>query len=400
MSYELRESNLGNIIESEIQFTMTPTATPGDARPAAIDQPGNATAKPRKEAVITCSGNLRSTSVPQPFRGHPRINGRFFFTLPADLWEAIIEVVGREAFDTGALEMERVLSDISGDHSTRVGFWRNTPVYYDHLERKPINKISEEKYGREWGKNQAEIDSVVRSCEGPLARFHGIAQAYAGWLLTNRQFIEEHDAILSRWADFVARRGTDCLQHPEQMPEIFDFVRDPDWPSARADFEKFFVRWCLKGIAAPYLPSPIKPQLSTALPTSTLERLRRTGHHFYIPDTYPIPSRDELWNLLENAFHRDASEHLEEWSSMVAGNNMAKKSLGKYARLFQLQHFWHVLYSRHAQSLCWQKGKLETVFAKFLDVSKETVHRNLLCIEDKLGKDWLERGKDFPFGPF
>ena len=65
-------------------------------------------------------------------------------------------------------------------------------------------------------------------------------------------------------------------------------------------FDAFFVRWRLSGLAAaPYLPVPMQPLFGGELPLPILGQLLATRGLFFIPDTFPIPSRDQFRKLLE-----------------------------------------------------------------------------------------------------
>jgi len=77
--------------------------------------------------------------------------------------------------------------------------------------------------------------------------------------------------------------------------------------------------------------------------------------------------RDTVREMMENAMLRQSEEaHLEDWMRLVSTDTAPKKVIGVYGRLFLLQHFWRVLWSRHAQALDRSIGKVERAFASWL----------------------------------
>ena len=134
-------------------------------------------------------------------------------------------------------------------------------------------------------------------------------------------------------------------------------------------FEEFFVRWRLLGLAAPYLPVPLQPLMGGDFPATVLPQVTRAGGVFCLPDTFPIPSRDDLRNLLEASIHGSRKPgHLEEWMALICAKNSAKKPLVKYARLFQLQHYWRIVHQRYKESLRGKIDLLKGVMGRFLGV--------------------------------
>jgi hypothetical protein len=144
------------------------------------------------------------------------------------------------------------------------------------------------------------------------------------------------------------------------VPEVFADVAGERLPE---EVRAFLVRWRLMGMAGPRLPIPMMPLLGGTFPLSIMEQLLATGGVFSVPDTYPIPSRDELRSLLEDAIRPSRPEHLNEWMQITRKNNPAKNQIERYSRLLELQHYWELLHERHADRLTGQLTKLQTAFA-------------------------------------
>jgi hypothetical protein len=233
---------------------------------------------------------------------------------------------------------------------------------------------------------------IMRTYGQRSERFAKVTRGYAGWLMTNRQFLAEHDELLAAWAQMIRKWGLDrlgiLLPHGISLPGN-DPTADPQWPGYGAAFEAFFLRWRLQGLAAPRLPVPLQPLMAGVFPASILPQVMRAAGVFCIPDTYPIPSRDELRGMLEDSLHGSGRpEHLVEWMTIIAGHNAAKKPIPRYARLFEVQHYWRVLHQRHPEALRRKGEVVKRAIASFLGTSEGAIHSDLLVIRNKLGADW------------
>lgn len=354
--------------------------------------------------ILALNPATNNLVVPARFLHHPLVEDRFFFTIPVPLWGMIFRQLGKDALGEGAVELEQTLSEIGGDHWSRAGFWKGLAFSCDLLCAAPKWKPSaEDAKSAGWEVNQAKLDNVMRICEKRTEGFGRTARAYAGWLLTNRVFLDEHDALFTQWSNMVRRWGLNrlgiLLPKGGFLPGD-DATADPQWPDFSTAFNEFFARWRLQGFAAPYLPIPLQPLMSGSFPMSVVPQVNRAGGTYCLPDTFPVPSRDDLRNMLEDSLHgSDKPDYLAEWMELIDGHNSAKKPLIKFARLFALQHYWRILNQRHCQAIGRKHGILKEVLGRFLEVSWDTIHRDLLFINKRLEKGWTDRGT-FPFGPF
>lgn len=357
------------------------------------------------EPILSLNQATNNLTAPSRLLRHPLVESRYFFTLPGTLWNAIIARLGNADFGAELMELEHALSSICRDHSTQAGFWKGRAFPYRFL-RPPAafrpSAAAAQALG--WEIDQAKLDHALQVAEERSAMFRRVTRAYTGWLLTNRDFLTEHDQLFAKWSPMVQRWGLErlgVLQLKSGYLPGDDPLADSQWPEYRAAFEEFFIRWRLQGLAAPYLPTPLQPLLGGGFPVSVASQINRAGGAFCYPDIFPVSSRDGLRNLMEDAIHGgNPPEHLKEWMALVAGSNPAKKPFIKFARLLELQHYWRILHSRHGAAIYRKAGILKEVLATFLEVSTETVHRDLLWITKGLGKDWVQRGPDFIFGPF
>ena len=144
---------------------------------------------------VTPPTGLTPTSLPAELRGVSE--GKYFYTLPCDVWKTLREKLGAGAFDEELLAKEWDLSICNGDHATRVGFFDQFPVSFQGLRPMAPPQWSDEQI-RAAGMTRPQLDHSLRLLrerdEGPMGRFR---LGYIGWLLTNATFLTEHNQLLS-----------------------------------------------------------------------------------------------------------------------------------------------------------------------------------------------------------
>ncbi len=337
---------------------------------------------------------LISTAIPDQYRGHPLLQGMPFFTLPNALLDAVVQNVGRQRFDTDLLDMERAFSNALGESTSNVGYWRDAPVE-SSLLRPMAMQFSDRQIAVFAAANGLTVAAVQCSLAVGDDRLQWTVIArrgYCGWLMTNRQFLDEHAAIFGNWADEVRRRGI-----PAMGPVVRDVSSFPGnvmraTASTRdfiQEFEQFFIRWRLEALTAPWLPAPLALKLPVVDLSPLVGHMRHGGTTFYLPDILPIPSRDEFRNILEESLRRRRSaDHLAEWTRIVRSGNPARNQIHRYSRIFEIQHYMRAIYGRHSQAMYRKQSSLVMALASFLDVNEATIKNDLQHIGRRLGSDW------------
>ena len=336
-------------------------------------------------------------TVPEQYRTHQLVHNRLFFTLPRPLLDVVVSKVGKDQFDAALLGLEYVLADKCGDHTQHVGFWGGQAIWYMML--RPASLSVTDKELQDLAVYMKKTPQHVQNCldmqQRRLAWNASVFRGYLGWLLTSPTFLQEHDNLFTKWKPQIWKSGV--LQLGPLLPEGAAppgtrRVSSKTSQSFAKAFADFYIRWRLNGLVAPYLPTPLAPKLSRSFPLTILEQLQGAGGIFFIPDTYPIPSRDQFRQLLEDSLRGDKGpEHLADWTRIVRRGNAAKTEISSYARIFELQHYWWILHQRHSRALNRNLGKLKEALASFLEAESQTVHRDLLRISKRLGPDWVER---------
>jgi len=308
------------------------------------------------------------------------------------LLQRVVAEVGEGRFDGDLLAMEYALSDACGDHSSRIGFWHGQSISF--LLLRPKNGLTTDFFVQgmsQWGKSPDEARAILALGGQRLDWTADVRRGYCGWLMTNRNFWEEHRHVFQNWAGEVGHNG---------IPRMGSVVRDaqavPDAQLAQGRieqyiraFEEFFIRWRLDGMPAPFVPQPMGVHLPVIDLRPVLGHMRQGGTTFYIPDICPIPSRDKLREILEEALRdRNAPDYLAEWFEIVHSDNMAKNQIPRYARIFEVQHYLRALYARHAVALERKKSAIILAISEYLGVSDDSIERDLNFVAERLGPDW------------
>jgi hypothetical protein len=309
--------------------------------------------------------STRSIEVPIEYSRHDLIANRVCLALPRLLLPCLAKEFGSVVLDESRQELDLALSQVCDDLTLCIGFDRGLPIIYHLLRRQPLSGIP-----HAW--KSLVPNWRLKLVEARCRRAFETAKGYAGWLVTNRWFIDEHDALVGR----VAPNGPISTDLKEKL-------------------RAFCRRWRLSALVAPRLPVPLmahNPAMVFHLAPLSMESSTTT---FHLPDICPPPSRDELRNMLEEcARGGDSPEHLAGWMQIVSSANSAKNQITRYARIFEVQHYCRILSERYPSALVRGQHKLERALAKFLHVSTATIRGDLQVIRRRLGEGWMRRGND------
>lgn len=354
----------------------------------------------RGAPILALNPEANNLTASHRFLRHELVRNRYFFTLPRRLWDEAYQRIGADAFDPDLVTLEDELGAICRDHSTNAGLWRGRAFTYYHLQRLGYPQITPADAGLSI--TQAELDRQLQLAEERSGGTVRNVRGYLGWLLLNPRFLDEHDSLLQIHQNVISRWGTDAFGLPSPPP---GFDRETtEWQAAfrEADvgFTAFFCRWRLRGLAAPFLPVPLQPLMAGQMPEVVLQRHLQTGGLIVVPDTFPVPSRDEFRRMLDDALHRSPPEHLADWMMIIASDNTAKQAISRFARLFELQHYWRVLHHRHPSAFRRKTTVLKQIFASYFETGEQSIHQDLIEIRRRLGDDWIERGAGSAIGPF
>lgn len=336
----------------------------------------------------------QSTTSPPKWAEHSLLKGRLFYAIPLPLIESIERHVHQQAFgelrDLELAVAEACQSEdcIGSSHGQPVKFEFFAPTESSTFTNRTISidHSVAEQLGWDW--NAAKLQLRLGAASERVDLFRRTARGYLGWLLTNNQFQKEQNALLT------ATTGT---EPSDSMPSCVESSDDYQLVSSEELARRlsndvgylFLKRWRLRKLVTTNLPVPMMPLWAGQFPASILPMLQDTGGLFHLPDTFPVPSRDELRQFLQEGIaSTEEVEHLAEWHQIVRGDNPAKNQIDRYARIAAVFHYWRVVMSRHRPALRGKTQALQRAFASFLHKTDATIKGDLGLIRQRLGDDW------------
>jgi hypothetical protein len=327
--------------------------------------------------LLTPPPGVRATAAPVNWENHPLIRGTCFYTLPGQLLTLVETHAKSWPLHHEKWLLEKALAEICGDHSTQVGFNDGQPIEYHLLRAAETFQLSAEQLkSMNWeGMNDAKIASVQRAFQPRRKWYHSAARGYAGWLNCNAEFRREREAALGMELRVV-----------KLIPDMAASVSCGTLPER---VRSFLIRWRLLGMAGPRLPIPMQPMMSGMFPVSILPQLMDAGGVFNIPDICPLPSREELRDMLEEAIRRDKPGHLVDWQRVIAKDNTAKTEIARYGRLLEVQHYWELFHERHGDHLKRKLSALQSAIATILGASLTSIEGDIRFLRKRLGRAWL-----------
>jgi len=302
--------------------------------------------------------------------------------------------VGESRFDPALISLERKQAALSGDHSSRIGLRGDRAILYPLLAEAPgvaevLEGVTEQDRAEMgWPPSFGRNTALLRQADNQLRWVHGGARSYSGWLVMNAQFQSDQRQFCSAWREDICQTSDDGV-----------VSGSPEFQSTCA---AFLDKWYLERWTGPFLPVPIRLSTANLMGVGQHRAYSPLGASLFIPMICPLPDRQFLREMLEEAMGRlSPPPHLKEWIDLVHSAHPGKNSLARFARLFVLQHYWWVLHSRHASILEGNKERLRSAFAAFLfpgvpsgEIPKkaETVRNDLQDISDAMGgPDWYLR---------
>ncbi len=325
---------------------------------------------------------LRKTSVSETDRRHPWVHQQTLYTLPVGLWKAVIKELGSSRFKADDIALEMRLSEICEDHTVQVGFRNGQPILFNRLRTSPLS--CPKPVCDEWRtRSNAEWKACLRELNKNWDYIVDHLRGYLGWLLTNPMFVDEHDRLWNAAAPELdgsaIPQRIETIPVSRKLPEGWNLL-PADRSSVAAMIRDFCSRWRLSQLAGPYLPRPLEPRIPNLL------AVQQSGSQFLIPDIIAIDGSGLVRKMITNSQQRPESEHLQEWLQIVAPENQGRKTIYRFARIFELQHYGRALAQRHRDALARNKERLRHAFAIFFSTSDDTIRSDLQFLKKRLSR--------------
>jgi hypothetical protein len=326
--------------------------------------------------------------------GPPDASAGYYYGIPNALWDALAREFVEFGRGSPVLPAERGMAKACGDFSRQVGSLIQQAVKYDLLVPKPAFPpliMPEGLRGTPgWeAMTDQRLEMILQTGDKRIEWINRGRRGYCGWLLTNKDFLSEHDHLFRTHAAVILRHGTSIGSLPSaaatEPTTVLADVQDAD--ESQVAFAKamkaFCGRWLLSEMAGPYLPSPFgafAPVASTKQLSSTM---LGSGILIYLPYTYAIPTEDELRSLVADALNANATHpHVADWFGVISSGAQNKGiQMQRYGRIFELQHYRRLLQERYPQVMHRSKQKLIQAFAHHFGQSDDTIKNDLRLIE-------------------
>jgi len=339
--------------------------------------------------------------VPVRYQHHEMVAGQYFYTCPSNLLSAVVDEIRDDRFDPELLRMERELSGLIGNHANSAGFHDGMRIpfaLFGSTSRLPDVNL-DDFVG--YDKKQVQLEFRTKELERYSEDLNSTyPRAYAGWLVTNRQFLDEQDRLFAEFPNFmwqddirnilVVMPGTIT----EEAVARNGFLSESNAPMAQfmQAFTDWRTRWRLLSLAGPDLPEPFVGDFSGITESIHGMAVDKNSRTIRMPDTMPFPSRDQFRDLVTRVAPKNGpAEHLAEWTSIISTQNTGKSTLVRFARIFELQHYWRIFHLRHAATLQGNLGRLRQAIANHFNVKVRQIELDLSEIGERLGENWQFR---------
>jgi hypothetical protein len=220
------------------------------------------------------------------------------------------------------------------------------------------------------------------------------AAAYAGWLVTSKQFREERDALQERWGEYVQQRGFPALRLSFLGGRVV--LGEQQGGEAYGRFAHFYRRWGLETFLTWDLPLPMRPALHGAGLPHTAGRpeegtglphtagLSEAGVHVFVPWFMLRDGRFQLKELARHLQDLRNPEHLAGWLETAT---TSREELGdtRLRNLLAVYRCKLAIEGRYGGRPGWEVERQDVAFAKFLGLSVESARRVRLHLQKRLG---------------
>jgi hypothetical protein len=240
-------------------------------------------------------------------------------------------------------------------------------------------------------KTATQVNLAMQEAARGIDMMQQKLEAYCGWLVTNRQFRAELQTLQERWKKAIEKLGR-IPTYPVTIEPIAG-ERTPRRASDVTkdyanDFNSFYDRWELQGLATWDLPQPRGANLS-GLPFPPSVKTAPTAVSLQISPILSLPSRLSLNSIVADAQHARMARHLQEWEQVVRQQHDGDLCFVRFRRMFQL-HFYRdkVLASRYADRFPGHIEAIDTAFGSFFGgLSSDSIKKLRLQIVKLLHQD-------------
>ena len=132
------------------------------------------------------------------------------------------------------------------------------------------------------------------------------------------------------------------------------------------------------------LPLPLGPELPLPSLAARTACDPACGTLLFLPDTMPVPSRDQLRDIGLDVQGARTQPHLADWIGVVrrTGNDTG---MAKYSQMFMVQYCWAILLFRYRDRMRGNVSRTDAAIAEYMNCSDEAVRKYRKAIVGRLG---------------
>jgi hypothetical protein len=196
--------------------------------------------------------------------------------------------------------------------------------------------------------------------------------AYAGWLVLNRRFRDERDALRQEFGRYVE--------------EFRFFPWFPEGTQPDATFEpllEFYGRWGLGGFLTWDLPFPLQPALFHDRGYNP-SLMGMSGINLFIPSYLLRDGRLDLRQLTKHMLKTQDPSHLGGWLETASCRRQQPGDTRLRNALILYRYQKLAIERRYGGRPGWDVARQDAAFARYLGLSKESVKRVRLHVQRHL----------------
>ncbi len=237
--------------------------------------------------------------------------------------------------------------------------------------RQAIAELMAEELRRD-GLSPGEIDNYFQQEGHQRTAVDTRKDAYAGWLISTRQFQDEVKELRASWEPLVRRRR--CFPVYPRWP-LFDDGCERAPETFRSDFLAFYRRWGLDGLHTWDWPEPMEPDLMTGM-LRDLHQLADAGVVLFVPWYLLRGEKLPVQAIVQRARTACEAEHLWEWLQKPAPRKSEEKGDIHYERLLHVYRYHElVLVRRYRARFHGHVQQLDRALAHVMGRDEDTVKK-------------------------
>ena len=327
-----------------------------------------------------------AVSLPASLRRQPLMQLDPLYVLPSALLKNLRDTTKHPLLDRKHVVVERALARHCKRHGI-VGYSRGMPVYFDLLED-PNQQVDMYRnliceYCRLSGRrplSPRDRAALRRRVAGAVS----VQRGYAGWLMTNTDYRSELKALESRWQTMITKHGLPAVGLTWMAATTRPGKARSSHDRYLCDLADFCVRWRLQGLVSLELPVPLGPHVPIAEPKLLLNQMRTGGFSMFLPDTFPVPSREQLREIGLEIQAQRLPGHLAGWGGIVRREHGNTAGIERYGHILAIQHYWSILKTRHDGVFKGNVRHIDEALGAFLGTSSENVRKLRRQIHQRL----------------